>query len=66
MCGMFGIVVAVPGRSKLNHDKLHKRAQNWNTILVLFAINNRLQAKQGTQTVTGFILQHYGNNVIKF
>jgi hypothetical protein len=48
MCGMF------------RNDKLNKRAQNWNTILVLLAINNGLQVKQGTQTVTVFILYYFG------
>jgi len=53
-------------RSILYQDKLNKRAQNWNTILVLLAIYNRLQAKQGTQTVTGFISYYFVKKVIKF
>lgn len=53
-------------RSILYQDKLNKRAQNWNKILVLLAIYNRLQAKQGTQTVSGFISHYFVKKVIKF
>jgi hypothetical protein len=53
-------------RSILYQDTSNKRAQNWNAILVLMAIYNRLQAKQGIQTVTGFILHYSIKKVIKF
>jgi hypothetical protein len=56
----------MPGRSIFYHDKLNKRAQNWNKILVLLEIYNRLWAKQGTQTVSEFILHYSGKTVIKF
>jgi len=64
MRGVFRVVVAVPWLN-VYHDTLNKRAQNWNTILVLLAIYNGLEVKQGTQTVTRFILHYFGKTIIK-